>query len=210
MTIATGSLIEVVLNQSFFNQTILNVYQYEVLPPVGEVGAVEIGNAWWANMKAAMRAFAVAGAATFMSVKVRELDNPVGAYGEYAIPSAEQPGTRVAPAQAEFLPIFNAASLRLVVGSRATRPGHKRIAYLTESDNVAGTLQSAFAVLMAAWGVLVSNPITLGAPAALTVLNPIICKKNATGSVISHQPVTGFIVAAQITTQNTRKIGRGV
>ena len=211
MPIINDTLVEIVLDQMFFGQNMLNVFQYEVHPPTGAIDPVSLGNAWWNDIKASMRAFALAGGAgVFRSVKVRELNNPTGDYGEYAIPAGESSGTRSAPEQANALPIFNAASLRLVVGTRTTRPGHKRVGYLLEEDNSGGVLGSAFQVLMASFGVIVSNDMTLGVPALLTVLNPIICRKDATGAVTAHQPVTGFIVNTNITSQNTRKPGRGV
>jgi len=50
----------------------------------------------------------------------------------------------------------------------------------------------------------------LGAPAALVQLDPIVTRKDATGAVTAHQPVTGFLIASQVTSQVSRKPGRGV
>jgi len=191
-------------------QQVLNVYQYAVDVPLGEDDPVSLGNAWWNNIKSVYRAIpAAAMGDVFQSVIVRELNNPAGAYGQYAIPPAEKPGTRGAPAQQEQMPPFCAAAIRLVVGSRATRPGQKRIAYLTESDNMNGVLQSAFVALLQPLGVIISNDMTMGAPTLATVLHPIVCRKDASGVVTAHQKVVGYLISPYVSSQNTRKIGRG-
>lgn len=210
MAIIPNSLIEVVLVQSQYNQQVLNVFQYLVADDPALPSAVQIAEAWWNDIKTTYRALIAVGFGdAAFSVKLRELNNLAGDYGEYDIPLAERVGTRANPAQAEGLPSFNAAATRWVVGTRATRPGQKRTAFLMEGDNSSGGLQASYKTPLSAFMTHMTSFLTLGAPAALTRLQPIICRKDASGFVVAHQDVTGFIIANQISSQNTRKIGRG-
>lgn len=210
MAIIAGSLIEVVLRMRAFNMQLLNVWQYEVDNSPGPATAANIGEAWWNHVKATYRALNVAGfGPMFQSVGIRELNNPVGDFADWNIPVGEQTGTRANPAQPEILPPFVAVGQRLLVGTRVTRPGQKRYVCLTESDNVEGNLQAAMIALANTHGAIMDSLMVLGAPAALTEIIPIVCRKDASGFVTAHQPIIGFLTSPIITSQNTRKIGRG-
>lgn len=211
MTITSGSLVEVTLNQIAYAQTTLNVFQYEVSGSVPVAGAVAIAEAWWNHVKTPTRALVTAAFGTpFKSVRIRELNNSAGDFAEWDIPSGEQAGTRSAPADADPMPPFVAAGARLTVGTRLTRSGQKRFSYLTQSDVVSQSLQSAYITLFSSWLNTMTALMTLGAPAALCTLQPIVCRKDAAGTVLSSQAVVGYVVNQYATTQNTRKIGRGV
>jgi len=210
MGIPTGSLIEVSLVQTYLAQQVLNVFQYAVDVPVGDADPVAVGNAWWNAVKAAYRALPQSSMGNvFDSVLVRQLNAPTGAYGQYAIPPAEQAGTRTPTGAPESLPPFVAAAVRLVVGSRVTRPGQKRFAFLNEADNTDGRLISSYVVPLQALMTILVADMLLGAPSALTDLHPIVVRKDAAGAVTAHQPVVGYIINPWISSQNTRKIGRG-
>lgn len=169
-----------------------------------------VGEAYWNDIKTAWRACHIATAFDVtQSIFVSE-PGVDGAYGEYAIPVGEQQGTRPAGTLGEFLPPFLAAGVRLTVATRATRPGQKRFWGFLEGDNNAGALQSAAAALIGTLAGKFSSGITLGAPVATGVLWPEIVHLEGSPEVITRrQDVAGFIVAANITSQNSRKIGRG-
>jgi hypothetical protein len=210
MTITVGSQIEITLNMDLLGNQALNVYQYDVDTLPGGVAAVDIANAWWQHVKAAYRALATATFNTpFQSVRILELNNPVGDFAEYSIPTGERAGTRPTPTDGVALAPFDAVGVRLVVGSRATRPGQKRLPFLTEEDQGAGILQPALTALVVTLMNLLTTSITLGAPAALAVLAPIVTRKDASGTVTASQPITGYLINPNVTTQNTRKYGRG-
>ena len=210
MAITTGSLIEIALDMNVLGNQNMNVYQYEAgtIPP--SILAVHIAEAWWNHVKVAYRALATSAFSTpFQSIRIRELNNNAGDYAEYDIPTAEKSGTRASPSEPTAMPPFSAAGVRLVVGTRLTRPGQKRLPFLTEGDNSVGLLGSAYTALtVTLMNILVAN-MTLGAPAATAVLKPVVTRKDAQGFVTAYQPVTGFLVNADVTTQNTRKFGRG-
>lgn len=210
MTIGNGSYIEIALEQRFFNMQVLNVFQYRIGAMVDPVLPVNIAEAWWNDVKSTYRALmSTSFAALFQSVRVKELNNPAGAYAQWMIPTAEQVGTRTPPANPDPLPPFNAAGVRLVVGTRVTRPGQKRVIGGTESDTTNGGWVAAYLALLAPWAANVASSSILGAPAALVEIDPIITRKDAHDMVLAHQDVTGYIINPNVTSQNTRKFGRG-
>lgn len=209
MTIADGSLIEMVVNMVELSQQTLNVYQYRINGFPGTPSAVQVAEAYWNNIKGVYRAACSVGLGNvFVSVRIRELNNPSGDYAEFDVPTAEKVGTRATPA-GDTLPPNLATGVRLVVGTRATRPGQKRIGFMYEIDQAAGLVTSGWKTLVTNIAAAMTQQLTLGAPAALTGLQPIVCRKDASGFVTANQPITGYIVSDIATTQNSRKIGRG-
>jgi len=104
---------------------------------------------------------------------------------------------------------FAAVGVRLSVGSRVTRPGQKRIPWLTEGD-VAGPLVGAgFVAVVETLKETMTSGFVLGAPAEFCELDPIVVRKNVTGAVTAHQPITGYVVNSLLTTQVSRRVGRG-
>lgn len=210
MAIVNNSLIECSLVQTVFGQQVLNVYQYQVSNFTSGITPIGIAEAYWNDIKTVHRALAsVSFGDVFLSVRVRELDSLTGALAEFAIPSAERLGTRAALSPADAMPSFCAGAFRLAVGSRVTRPGQKRYGYLGESDSSNNVLTSAYIALLTNIATHMVGVLTLGAPALLVNLNPKIVRKGITGLPVANQSVTGFVVNNNVTTQNTRKLGRG-
>jgi hypothetical protein len=210
MAIGASSLIEVTMGMLWFGQQTLNVYQYEVDVWPNPTSAINAAEAWWNHVKTDYRALIVSGGGrNFNSVTVRELNNPTGDLAEFSIPSAEEGGTRSAGSLGAFLASFNAVGVRLTVGSRATRSGQKRIVGLTEGDVQGNDVSSGFIPLVENLMDTMTTHMILGAPSALVELSPIVCRKDITGAVTASQPVTGYVVNPFLTTQNTRKFGRG-
>lgn len=203
-----GDNVEIVVNMLVQGQQTLNVWQYNVGGWPGTVTMVQMLEGYWNNVKAAYRAvIPSAYGNVFVSIKGRELNNPAGLYAEYDVPTAERPGTR--GTSGDQMPPFASAGVRLVVGTRATRPGQKRFPGLMESDQSAGVLgATVLTPLVTLMNLMVAN-MTLGAPAALVMLEPIVTRKDALGNVTAEQPVTGYLINPNVTTQNTRKFGRG-
>lgn len=167
-----------------------------------------VGEAFWNHIKTAWRAMHIGDGVDFtQSIFVAE-DGPTGAYGEYAIPTGEQTGLRSGAGLGSSLPAYSAGGIRLTVGSRVTRPGQKRFWGLYELDADHGDLVSAgYATLLDGIGPMFSAPLTLGAPVALGVLNPIIVSMGGTPPVVvASQPVTGYLVHPYVTSQVSRKV----
>lgn len=211
MSITTGSSIAITLNMTAAGYVAQNVWSYNVLELVGTPTAANYGEAWWNHVKTNYRATCAAvWGSSFKSVRVVELGNPAGEYGEFSIPSDEQAGTRANPADSEVTPVFLAAGVRLTVATRLTRPGQKRIPFLCQSDQNSQDLSSGFKSLVETlMGTMTSN-ITLGAPAAGVVLVPAVVGLNTDGTIRASQAVTGFVVADKVTSQVSRKAGRGI
>lgn len=211
MSIGSASLIEVSMRMVTGPSKILNVWQYEVVNGSAGSTAVDIAEAWWNHVKATYRALAISGAGRqFDAVVVRELNNSTGDLAEFSIPSSEQDGTRSAGTLGSYMPDFAAVGVRLTVGSRVTRSGQKRIPFLTEGDVAGNAVGATFVGLVEDLFDVMDQYITLGAPAALTELQPIVTRKDSTGDVTAHQNVLGYVVNPYVTTQNTRKAGRGM
>jgi len=211
MAIGTGSLIEVAITLGKPNEGQMNVWQYLVLDFTGIPLAAEIGQAWWNNCKATYRALALATwGQNFQKVSVRELNNPTGEYGEYSISSSEQAGTRSSPTDSDPQPAFVAVGVRLSVSTRATRPGQKRFGFLTQTDCVGNTLQSAYKGLLDShMGVMVAQHV-LGAPALGVVLVPHVVRKDTAGFTTANQAILGYAINDNVTSQVSRRIGRGM
>jgi hypothetical protein len=211
MALEAGDLIEVQLQQQVFSGIWYNTFQYRLEGSVPVAGAVAIAEGWWNHVKTTQRALVTAPfGSPFKSVKVRELNNPAGEFAEWDIPVGEQAGTRSAPVDADLMPPMVAAGARLTVATRLTRSGQKRMGYLTQTDSSAQTLTAGYITLFSAWLNVVTSIMTLGAPAPLCALHPIVTRKDAQGTVLAHQDVVGYVINPYTTTQNSRKIGRGI
>jgi len=211
MAITEGTLLEVTLNMRFAESLFMNVYGYEVTGTFTGIPAVNVAEGWWGQVKTVYRAMVRSTSAfTFRSVVVREMNNPTGELAEWNIPTGEQLGTRTGVDSSEFLPVFNAAGFRLTVGSRLTRPGQKRIPGLLEVDSDTGLLSAAYTTLLDALASKVDGALTLTAPALGMDLSPQVFSKDATGAVIANQVITGHVLNPYITSQVSRKPGRGV
>jgi len=211
MALTVDSKLEISLRMLVQGQVMLNVFDYQVFVLSPGTTAVGIAQAWWNDVKAVYRGLAYTSYVTpFQSVRIRQLDDPAGVYAEYSIPAAEQGGTRTISGSDDFMPPFAACGVRFTVGSRVTRPGQKRLPFVTEVDQNAGVLQTAFLALVETWAAHMQAPMVLGAPAALTEIHYEIMRVDASGVPIAAQEVLGHVINANVTTQNTRKIGRGI
>jgi len=210
MAIDNSSLLQISVRGHIFGQQSMNVFQYEVGGLSGPVAAVNIGEAYWNHVKATYRPLISAGhGLAFESVFVEETGVIPGEYAEYAIPSGERAGTGANAGQG-LMPPFVAAAIRLTVGTSLTRPGQKRISGQDESDANSSTWETAYGTKLTNFAAVIGLPMVLGAPAAAMELRPIVTKKPGVGLPVSvWQYVTGTFVNATITSQNTRKIGRG-
>lgn len=211
MGVQEGMLLEVTLRQTTLWGEAFNVFAYDVTAGVGEVEGVALAEAWWNYVKDEYRGIVRATASwLFSSVQVREVNNPAGVLVEWNIPTGEQQGTRGGVTESEFLPPFNAAAFRMTVATRATRPGQKRIGGLLEVDSNGGVLQSGYLALLDALAAELCEVITLAAPALTFNLTPSVFRKDAAGVVTAHQPVVGYVVNQNVTSQVSRKPGRGI
>lgn len=145
-----------------------------------------------------------------LSVLCEEIGGSLG-FGEYPIPPGEQLGTRDTSGLAGLLPPFVAVAVRLTVATRVTRPGQKRFWGVYEADQAlgvfAGPLFTAYETLMDTW----TLPIGLSAPADIVQLEAnVVHFDRVTGEPGARQDVTGYLINQNLSTQNSRKFGRGI
>lgn len=211
MGITVGSVLQVSVSGQANGQLLMNVWQFEVTGTFSGISAGAVANAFWQATKTNYRAIAPAGyTLAFQKVFVEDITEPLGEYGEYAIPTGEQPGSRDTGA-AEGLPTFNAVGVKLVVATRVTRPGQKRFGYMTEADSVSGTVASGLVTAVDNLMNTIVGGLTLGVPALGMDLSCVICKKDpTTGELLESQPVVSWLINPSVTSQVSRKAGRGI
>lgn len=198
--------------QRMNNQEILNVFTMQMLDPLTSDTSNYYAYARgfyfkWVNLIRSVQS-------TILTHVRTEMNELTGI--EQGIYAAETPvaGTKVSPP----LPIFNAASIQFVRSSRLTRHGWKRIAGLCEADTDGDNLASALITLIntalsgtmqpggSVFTQIDENDDTIGE----FMLRPVIIGDPVEPSTLYRiNPVTSTVVKPLITTQNTRKIGRG-
>lgn len=170
----------------------------------------QLGEAYWNHVKAAWRALVPAGASnTFQSVLIEEVGG-ILSFGEFAIPTLEKSGTRSNQAGDES-PSFVNVGIRYTVATRLTRPGQMRIPFLYEADTLQNSVQSGFLTLCNALADVYDTDMTLGVPVATAVLRMQVTRqpdpKNP--ATWTYQPVVGHVTNGLVTSQISRKAGRG-
>lgn len=210
----TGNLIRLITRYEWLSQKCENVAWYT---PGGAAFLTAtmagVAEAYWNNVKDRYRAIVpdVAGA-VFTSVLGTEF-NGSGGYGEYAIPDAERDGTR-SDGVGELVTGTLAVGARLTVATRLTRPGQKRIPFLMEGDIYQNELDAGIIALMESLVEIWSTDLVLGAPVALGTLSPVVVTFNSAPLTPEPEPqewqaVVGALVNHDITSQVSRKKGRG-
>lgn len=174
------------------------------------ISAAELGEAWWNDVKAEWRALAPANAANiFKSVLVEEFGGSLG-YGEYAIPVSEQGGLRDVSSLANPLPSFVNVGCRLTVPTRATRPGQMRIPFLYEGDSSGQQWGGVAVPLVQAVAAAYSSVLAMGAPAATVTLHPQVWgEDDPLLPPTTTQDIVSYVLNDNLTSQVSRKVGRG-
>jgi len=207
----SASLIEITLrylNQGQQCQT-ARVYRWDGAV-IAAATAAQVGEAWWNHYKDSWRALANPDLeiARFTNVLVREVGGTL-TYGEFAIPTDEQDGTRDA-AFAGAMPSFTSVGCRLSVGTGVTRPGQMRIPFMDEIDNDRNFVHANFLAICEPLAELYSQPNILGAPIATGVITPQVVTYGADNNTVeANQDVVGFVLNSVVTTQVSRRMGHG-
>lgn len=210
MAFENGDIIELQIIGLTTSGEYRNVWHYRIDNGAAPtISAANLAEAWWNHIKTAYRAaIAVAYGDFFQRVRCESMMSPTGDAGDFAIPAAEQPGSRTNPA-GEQGPRFLSAAVRLNVETRLTRPGQKRIGLLYEADFTGDGLSTTYQALALAIPNAMLPQITLGAPALGMNIVPVVARVPLTLPVVTYQDWTSAEVSARVATQNTRKLGRG-
>lgn len=209
MAFSANDLIRIQLIQTGYGE-VQHVWDYQIVNiPAPTITAANIGEAWWNHVKTVYRAqMSGSFGVVFRRVRVTSLMSATGDAGEFGIPAAESQGTRTPPA-GDLAPAFLAEGVRLNVETRLTRPGQKRFWGFHEADLVNDTIQAAFNTLVEAIPNSMLPGIVLGAPAATVGLDPMVVGDVGTYPPVRYQPWTSISANIIVTTQNSRKRGRG-
>lgn len=203
--------ISLILRYTYLEQQCENVFMYftEGAVFVG-VNAVQVAEAWWNDIKTDFRALVGTplDVARITSVVCRN-NVSGGELGEYAIPLAEQAGTRAFAGLGDALPGFMDGGVRFTVGNTTTRPGQKRFPFMWEGDSERNSLTAGYFSALDTLAAHLDSPITLGAPVALGVLQPVVGGTIVGGFPTVYQDILGHITNPYTTSQVSRKKGRG-
>lgn len=207
-----GNRIDIHIRYTYLGQKCQNVMSYE---PGGAAfltaDMIQVLEAYWNNIKGAFRALASTSAAVNTFDSLLGIEHGLGnQMAEYPIPPAERVGTRAAGDDGEWLSSFTAVGCRLTVATRSTRPGQKRLPFLRESDVTGNTLVPSIITLMDPAFQKFGDDVLLGAPVATGVLLPLVVHEPTVAApAYAQQLVTGYTINPDVTTQVSRKKGRG-
>jgi len=108
----------------------------------------------------------------------------------------------------DSLPPYDAFGIRFIRTSRAVRHAHKRIAGVSESDQTQGVLTAgAFSNLNAIAGFIAGPVISTDLEVSMIFK---IWRRPTDVTLSAYFDIGGFICNSNVTTQVSRKIGRGV
>jgi len=207
----TSNLAKIVIRFRHLGQQCENVGYYE---PAGAAWLLANGTqgaeAYWDNIKDRWRALYTDDSETVTTSVLFEEIGGALSFGEFAVPTEEQHGTRESVGLGDYLPAYVAVGIRLSVSTRATRPGQKRIAFATESDNAAGIVDPAFLTLVEDAADIWSTNLVLGAPVLAGALVPLVVHFPTTEDPDQRQQeVVGHVVNDVFTSQVSRRPGHG-
>jgi len=208
----TSSLASITLRWIWLGQQMQTKRYFKLTGAVFLTATPEnVGEAYWNHVKTVWRALPVSSMTNvFQSVLVEEIGGGQ-AFGEYAIPSGEKGGARAAGTLGDVLPSFVNVGVRFTVASRVTRPGQMRIPFMYDGDTDAQGVAAPFTTLVTALANIYDTDMALGAPVATGVLRMQVVKFSGTVPpvVVSQQDVVGHVVNGNVTSQVSRKVGRG-
>lgn len=216
---ATGDLWEVTTRAVQGNQTLLNVYHYiEGSPTTDDFAfAEDLTSAVNQNFYVGPNLFAdvfVTTAHTVNRIYARNVFNPA--------PFHERAINVMGTSTMDAMPIFAAWQIECPRKRADIRTGRKRYGGMTENAQVGGNLTTTALNALANWADKVEQVLNVG-PAGLAV--PVIVKRikevdPETGEVSYRLPqnqlelvfyeATEWVANGRVTTQNTRKVGRGI
>lgn len=209
--VIAGHIYQWTLMQAIAGSAVQNVWSTMCDGTFGSVDMAAVAEAYWAHISSEFRGLYLALLGdVFVGLKYEDQTDQTGAFGEYAITGASRVGTRTIGVATDPAANFLACGLRLTVGTRATRPGQKRLFGLTEYDIGTNTIVGPYLTAAAAVGQVLADTATLGIPAAGVELRTVICRTDETGAILAHQDVTGYVVNTVLTSQRSRRLGHGI
>lgn len=198
-----GDLIQVVDNQLYLAQQVLNVYYYRItsITPLADPYLPTLSD-WFEDNVIPAVCDIQADALIHVSREWRNLTNGTDLYTV----TEAVPGSQATPT-ASLTPSYVSAGFMLQRESLVTRNGYKRFAGIPEHQITGNTWLEDSGVRTALASALASD-ITVG---LATVAEPVIVKRPIDVPVAEYEYSSiGSAVFRSLGTQNTRKAGRGV
>lgn len=215
MSLGSDDIIRLTLRQQYDSQECLNVFFYSWENGTGAT-PTQLCESWWENFKAVWRPV-VPPAVTFDAILLEDLDGDRD-YVEYAIPTADRSGT-AAPGTNALMPSFVAYGLKILPEGRLVRPGSKRIVGVNENaSNDYGVVTPTLVEQLQDIADLIPTTVEVGLGGILGFMHPVLVGFPHDESPVQHRPartervavpIASCVVNPVLTTQNTRKRGRG-
>ena len=203
MAASNGDLLQLVDNQSYLGQQILNVYYYRVTAIAGIAdGYLSLLNDYWeTNVLSAIKAIQNDGL-SHVSREWRNMTNGVDLFTDGTVILGSN-----AESDAAQSPSFVSAGFLLQRESLVTRNGYKRFAGLSE-NLISGNTWVGGTPLLTAIETALAGDLNIG---IISSAEPVIVKRPIEAPVVSYvYSSIGGASFRSIGTQNTRKAGRGV
>ena len=220
---ALGDVYQVVVNQSLQSQKVVNVFYYQQSAPFvnnsGQTNAGVLGVSFRQNVIPDWRSFAIT-QLTFETIEVENLFDDADTWidvlalnGQRAAPSGSTP---------EVMPSFVGLGITLDGNGKQVRDGKKRLAGIWEGDSVAGFAGTGLVAACQPLLVRFAQGRDYGSPTLAEGFRPVIVSRVAevingqrkyrlprTQAELVFKTVTEAALSLILTTQNTRKLGRG-
>ena len=172
---------------------------------------IDVLEAYWNDLQPTLEPLMPSSSAvgSFLSLLGEEIGTG-NQFAEFAVPVLDQQGSRSGLTDADIPSSFTAFGFRQTVGTRATRPGQKRFPWMAENDIDGNELDSSFITLIEPLAEHFTTPRVLGAPVATGALYPVVGGTEVGGEPTVWQDITGFVINPDVTSQVSRKKGRGI
>lgn len=203
MGVNQGDLIQLIDNQTYLGQQILNVYYYRFIPltTIADGGLALFNTAWEDVVLSALLPLQVAGL-SHVSREWKNLTNGVDLFVDGTVINGSRAG-----GSSEWAPSFVSAGFILRRESLVTRNGYKRIAGLNSND-VSGNNYVGSSTFITDIEAALAADLNIG---IIPSLEPIIVKRPIVPPVVSYDYASiGSASFRSIGTQNTRKAGVGI
>lgn len=202
MAISVGDVIRIQTCQELFSQRLCNIFYYIVAAWTGNATITDLLTPFGSTVVLPMLTMQTDDL-THVQYRADNITNgldfaelDLSAVGTY-------PGSET---QAPFI----AAGFTLTRTTKLTRPGAKRVAGISEAicnDGVIDPLAALFIPVIAGF----SAPLVINTPnVGDGLLSPVIVGRDSLGAydLTRLNPITGAVVNSNVTSQNTRKVGR--
>lgn len=207
MAITTSSILRITIFQTYQLQQVLNVFHAKQTAGAASDTALEVLRGFWDEIKNDWQnAMPNNAAMSTYRILLEDLVAPHD-FADYSIPTGERSGARTV--SGNLLNSFSAASVKITTATREVRPGGKRITGLSEDivdgQLLAGSyvtlLNTLFSTIEAGWDAL--------APGSGSYDVGVYGVGRPAAPPLKFRQMNGFEVSPYVSSQVSRKIGRG-